>query len=532
MLSRRHIFHAILSGIILFLPWYEQFSGLLLFVALVPLLLVEESMVNQNRKSGKPMFLYASISFLLWNIGATWWIVNATFAGFCAAVLVNTILLSSVFCLYHITNKIAGRFLGKVALIAYWVAFEYFYLNAEISWPWLNLGNGFGHNTELIQWYEYTGTLGGTVWVLTINLLIFEVVRLITKGEKILKMASSLVLCLVVVLLPILFSHYLYSNYKEKGETCKVVVVQPNADPYNNSVSVSRQCSNLLNLADSLGNKSINFFVAPEVSIEDNVWENALTNNYSVPTIQSLIQKYPDAAVIYGSYTYKRYGVNEVKSPTAQYTKAGGYFYDSYNSAIQLDSSLKPQLYHKSKLVVGVEKMPYPKTLGFLRKTVEILGGSFSSHGTQDFRGVFSSANEKYKVAPVICYESVYGEYVTDYVKNGANLIFVITNDGWWGNTPGHRQHLGYSRLRALETRRSIARSANTGISAFIDQRGNVINSLGWGRRGAIEASINTNEDQTFYVKHGDYLGRVSYFISAFIVSIIIIKLLSKRFFQ
>src|SRR5690606_18143444 len=81
----------------------------------------------------------------------------------------------------------------------------------------------------------------------------------------------------------------------------------------------------------------------------------------------------------------------------------------------------------------------------------------------------------KFQFTPSICYESVYGEHTARQTRLGSQAIIVITNDGWWGNTPGYKQHFSFSRLRAIENRKSVARSANTGTSGFIDQRGNVV---------------------------------------------------------
>ena len=89
----------------------------------------------------------------------------------------------------------------------------------------------------------------------------------------------------------------------------------------------------------------------------------------------------------------------------------------------------------------------------------------------------------------------------------------VISNDGWWRDTPGHRYLFAYSRLRAVENRRSIARSANTGISGFIDQRGDVLQKLGWDQRGALTDSLSLNDRMTFYTRYGDVIGRVSNYV-------------------
>jgi apolipoprotein N-acyltransferase len=113
------------------------------------------------------------------------------------------------------------------------------------------------------------------------------------------------------------------------------------------------------------------------------------------------------------------------------------------------------------------------------------------------------------------------------YIKKGANLLTIITNDGWWKNTPGHRQHLLYARLRAIETRNWVARSANTGISAFIDPRGNLVSTLGYDKRGVLKAEIAPTQNKlTIYVKYGDWLFQ----LFCLFTIIILVKSLWNRF--
>ena len=108
-------------------------------------------------------------------------------------------------------------------------------------------------------------------------------------------------------------------------------------------------------------------------------------------------------------------------------------------------------------------------------------------------------------------------------------MIFVITNDGWWHDTPGHRQHNALSSIRAIETRRSVARSANTGVSSFINQRGEVLNKLTWWERGAIRNTINANDTITFYVKHGDYIGRTALWVSVLLLAAVFVRFFMKK---
>jgi len=129
----------------------------------------------------------------------------------------------------------------------------------------------------------------------------------------------------------------------------------------------------------------------------------------------------------------------------------------------------------------------------------------------------------------LICYESAYGEFTNKFVKKGANVIFVITNDGWWGDTPGHKQHLYFSPLRAIETRRSVARSANTGISCFIDQRGNIYQATKYWEPDVIKQDINLNSEITFYTRMGDYIGRISAFLSVIFILLSVVFGIRKR---
>ncbi|MFN5784775.1 MAG: nitrilase-related carbon-nitrogen hydrolase, partial [Flavobacteriia bacterium] len=121
-----------------------------------------------------------------------------------------------------------------------------------------------------------------------------------------------------------------------------------------------------------------------------------------------------------------------------------------------------------------------------------------------------------------ICYESIYGEFNAEQCRKGAEAIFIITNDGWWKDTPGYKQHMSFARLRAIENRRSVARSANTGTSCIINQRGDVLQQTNWWTQDAIKATINLNSKLTFYTRSGDLLGKVFSLVSLVILSMVI----------
>ena len=117
------------------------------------------------------------------------------------------------------------------------------------------------------------------------------------------------------------------------------------------------------------------------------------------------------------------------------------------------------------------------------------------------------------QTGPAISYEGPFGVFYGGSVRRGAQFMAIISNDGWWGDTPGYKHLFSISRLRAVEHRRAIARSANTGKSGFISARGDVGQTLGWEQRGVITAEVPLNSELTFYTRYGDCLARISEYI-------------------
>ena len=207
---------------------------------------------------------------------------------------------------------------------------------------------------------------------------------------------------------------------------------------------------------------------------------------------------------------------------------SGEGWYDNYNAAMHIDSSSRIQLHRKSKLVLGVEKIPFLNYLPWMKRLSIDLGGSSGGYGTQAVPSVLYDQNQQKGIAPIICYESVYGEYVNQYAQQGASLYAIITNDGWWDNTPGYKQHLAYSRLRAIESRRSIVRSANTGISAIIDPYGKIVSESNWWEQAALKGKVELNTVTTFYIEFGDYIGRIAAFVAVLLLFWTLVKQLNQ----
>lgn len=514
-----YILLSLLSGVILAASWPVNGITFLVFFGFVPLLIVQQKVGDAGEKG---MFWYAFIAFLTWNVLTTWWIWNSTEAGAVAAWVLNSLFMSVIFYIFHLSKvKLFNNKRGNAILLFYWISWEYFHSNWDLTWPWLNLGNVFSSKHLWIQWYEYTGIFGGTVWVFVVNFLIVSVINSYRHKDYI-RMILNLAGALIFLMVPIIFSKNIYNNYKEKKLPAQVVVVQPNVDPYKEEFTLPADViiERNLELASKKVTDSTDFVISPESAIQEGIWEHLILYSKSVTAIKRFIKPYRKLAYVIGASTWRRIGKNEKKTNAARKLKGRDLYYYSYNTAFMIDNSGEILIHHKSKLTPGVEKMPSWWILKPLEKYAIDLGGTVGSLGWDDKVTVFKSVSNGITIAPVICYESVYGEYVGKMVKRGAELIFVITNDGWWGESPGYKQHLLFSVLRAIETRRSVARSANTGVSAIINQRGDILKKTDYWKRDVIKADINRNNELTFYVKYGDYIGRISVFVSVLILLI------------
>ena len=227
---------------------------------------------------------------------------------------------------------------------------------------------------------------------------------------------------------------------------------------------------------------------------------------------------------IFGATTY-----DFQSSPDVFNRPYGDQYYTLYNTALFRTSTAETELYHKGKLVVGGETMPFVQLLKpYLGDWALELGGTSGTLGVSQQRKVFEDKKSGLKLAPVICWENEFSDYATEYARTGANLIAVITNDGWWGNTAGHVQHLRFSGLRAIEQGKYVVRSANTGISSVIDAKGRVLDRLDWDAEGVIVTDVPLYERKTWYVRTGNWIGKFAVVLFGSLALIILFS----RFFR
>lgn len=500
----------LLSGLLLSASWFSPFT-FLLFFAWIPLFVVEDKIaslpssgINRLKLTG-----LSYLTFFTWNICVTWWVYYASFGGAALAFICNSLLMCTVFMIWHNLKRRIRKPWAIWLLIPLWLGFEYGHTLWSLTWTWMTLGNAFASIPNWVQWYELTGTSGGSLWVLMVNILCYQVLRSGSfKAKKILKPA-------LFILVPVICSYailFIRSSSMEqpadKHNSYKTLIVQPNVDPYNDKfyTKPEKQLELLLQQIQGKMDSTVDFLALPETFLTEDIYEGHEYESFSIPFLKdSLLKKYPQLTIISGINTRYVYKPGEQRSATARKFSDVEEYFDSYNTGMQLNNE-SVSFYHKSKLVPGVEQMPFPAVFKYFENFAIDMGGTTGSLGMQDERSVFFSHQGKVGIAPVICYESVYPDYVGQYVKNGANLIFIITNDGWWEDTPGHKQHLAYARLRAIETRKEIARCANTGISCFITPLGQIEQATPYWKDAVIVKQMVPNDVKTFFVRFGDLI--------------------------
>jgi apolipoprotein N-acyltransferase len=500
------------GGILTGLAWSSWCSGLILLVSLIPFFMIENYLFeNHGKYPLNAIFLYALPGIVIFNIMTLGWITAASIIAAVCVILGQSFFMSFVLWLIHLVRIKAGNKTGFFALISFWPAFELLTLNVVILSPWVNMGNGLAKDILFIQWYEVTGVAGGTLWVLLSNLFLFNYFKGSYPGR--LKNSFILVIWILLILIPsaISITRY-YTIKKSSSNKNEVVIVQPNIDPFTEKFSVpfDQQLTKTLRMAGEAVTEKTAWLITPETTVDDPVNEAELNSNKYIETFRDFARQHPCITIVTGLVSYRVYKDAE-KAPTISARKIGpqGDYQDHFNSAFEIDSAGVINIYHKSKLVPGIE-MQFSEGLGnVITGILPDLGGTTWGYGRQDDRACFEQPVSKQVVGPIICYESVFGNYVADYVRKGAQALFIITNDGWWEHTNGYKHHLAYASLRAIETRRQIARCANTGISCIIDIRGKRLMETEWWKEAVLTGEIYSETRITPYVRYGDFIMKI-----------------------
>lgn len=465
-------------------------------VGVLPALLITSYNANYHKFSA----IY--LAFLLWNTGTCYWLCYASVAGGLGAILVNPLLQTLPVWLFLYIYPRTASLKSFTILVSAWLTFEFLHFRWDLSWSWITLGHALSAFTFGIQFYELTGVLGGSLWIWLVQLLFLY--GLLNQKRTLRKYLS------VVIALPLLLNFILWFNVPKPDKSITVAIIQPNIDPYHKfeENTTANQLNTFKKLIRKAQQHNPDWIILPETAIPYSIWEEQL---YQDTFIKELQEELTDEkqAILLGITSVRKYPNGQGKSVSAAKLEGTQDWYDMYNTATIITKTNSTQFHRKSKLVPMVERMPFLSVLGFLEKYSMIdLGGHANSLGIVDKVQVLHHDNTK--VAPVICYESIYGDYVGDFSVQKADLIAIITNDGWWRNTSGYIQHAYYAKMRAIENRKYIARCANTGRSLFIDPKGNTQQATKWWQEAVIVQNLGKMNYTTVYARTGDILGWIS----------------------
>jgi apolipoprotein N-acyltransferase len=492
----------------------------LAYLGFIPLLFLEKECRNNASGTTLDVFIFSWLAFIGWTGGTIWWIWNASNGGAIAAVLINSFPMILPVLLLHLSGKKNNRANYNLFIFA-WLAIEILQFNWDLAFPWLILGNVFSSFTNGVQWYEYTGILGGSFLILIVNTKLFKWIEQYKEGNFIGKELRLFNILFIYIFCPILGSYFILENFKDYKKnnaikTANVLIVQPNIDPYSekfNGIGYQEQLNKMFELAEKKLNAKTQLVVFPETALLGGLYEQELEQDYLIKSCKQFLSKHPGLMLLTGADTYRTFDPNDIKKPiTARFYPSVQQCIDAYNTALLLAENNPIQVYHKNKMVPGVERMPYPVVFGFLEQFAIDLGGTSGSLGADGESKVFDNKHH-INIAPVICYESVFPDFFSSYKLKGADLYCIITNDGWWGNTPGFRQHLNYAKLRAIENRTPIVRCANTGISAFINDEGEITQQTDWWVPAVIESQVSMHAYNSFYGKNASMIHAICLFI-------------------
>ncbi|MEX0904769.1 MAG: apolipoprotein N-acyltransferase [Balneolaceae bacterium] len=444
--------------------------------------------------SSRQLIYFAYPSFVLWNLLTTYWLMMATVAGGLAAILANALLmLIPLLLIRKLFLSNMNSFLAAFLAASFWVTYEFLHHNWDLSWPWLTLGNGWANITGAIQFISFTGVWGISFWIMLTASLLFLYIR--EKKKSLLYGGIS-----VFLAFPLLSVLLLTTQQQETANPVDVTIIQPNSDSYEDFGGLSS--------ADELITKLLTLSAeayTPETDVL--IWpENALDSNlpfdhYHFNRIRDSLDTW-NTSLITGT-GFVDYYDEDNRPPVFRESVNGTY--NVYNSAFHLHPDQPNKVYKKGKLVPIVERLPFVETFQRLDALNWVDWGVSAGYGLGTEATVFDLNG--HKTPALICYDSVFPGWVNKFVNRGAGFLTIITNDGWWGKSNGHIQHFAYARLRAIEHRKWIARSANNGISGIIGPDGRIHKETEYWTEDAFSHTIYSTDSMTIYSEFGDWLG-------------------------
>ena len=510
------------SGIILGFSFPPSPFYTLAYVAFIPMFFLF-ARLKSYYQTAKYSYLFLFVFHLItvyWTggfvVGKDIWMMVA--GG--AVIFIHPIFFLPIVLLAFLVKKKLGLVQGLIAFALFWTSFEYLHSLGEYSFPWLTLGNSQAYDLNRIQIVEYSSVYGLTLLIFTFNIIAFLILWNQASGKW--KLRSRNILSLVSVLVILYFGSALYGTYVIKRESVDVKnkisvgILQPNFDPWDKwggsfgdkFESYFRQLNYYFTETKQLSIVKPDMIIWPETAIPFHI----LLPRYSLYLSELLSLADTLNLPIYTGLPTAEY-FDSLRAPaTAERIGTSNLYVESYNSGVLIQPHhVIGQIHKKSILVPFAERIPYAETFRFLIEPLKWNVG-ISSWGKGEDTVVYPlrlQDGRQTKFSGMICYESVYPNYVREFVKRGAEFLVIITNDSWWGNTSGAYQHASFASLRAVETRRWVVQCANGGISMVVDPTGKRHLTTNLFTRTKFISDIALSSDMTFYVKYGDVLAQI-----------------------
>ncbi len=515
---------AVLSGGLLALAFPPVPFYLFAFIGFIPLLFL--FVVDENPR--RP-FLMVYITFLVYHTGVNWWIGSwqADKDPFLIASGVGLSIIHPFFFMvpFAIFLKIYRSLGRKTALWSFpfvWTAFEWAHSLTEFSYPWLTVGNTQIYNLYWVQFIDLTGVWGASFLIVLANVILLNWMIKIREGKKMLNLSYISAIAAVFVI-PIAYglvrtTEFEHKELLENNKSIRIGLIQPSINPWRKwEDGAYEQVLLHMKLQDSLEKAvgGIDFGIWAETTIM------YINENLNFGKDYNLLSRWVNRTGIPFMSGFAHYVMfdNADATVTAKpWPFDSTKLYESYNTALLLHpDSIPAQTYHKMKLTPFAERIPHQEQFGFVQKFVSWgVGVSSWGIGKEQHPLRLYTKGETFGIAPVICIESIYPGFVSEFSNLGAGIYTVITNDAWYDYTSGPEQHYQIAALRAIETRRYIARCANSGVTGFIKPTGKSLLRAPQYKRTAIAASIPEINELSFYARMGDWLPLACSFVTLF----------------
>ncbi len=527
---KRFFWYSVLSGILLGISFPPIPLPLLAFVAFIPLIFV----LNEKDGFGE-LNRYTYLFGVVFNIITLYWVGSWTadadpflMIGGSILVFFNPIFYMIPSSLFYFSKKAFGNKAALLLFPLFWIAYEYAYTLTDLRFPWLTLGNSQPYFNTFIQIADIIGVYGISLLILYSNVLLFFIIKEYKENKKI--KYNYAIIVLLIFIIPLIYGAIRKLNFNESDKKVTIGSIQPDFNPHKkwDAGNLQEQQEVYLELSQKAVADGAELILLPETALPVYLLGGShpveVTNfkRFADTNRTPIITGMPDATFYFDS----------TKAPwDAKPTPSKKAYYTSFNSILLFNpDEFEIQKYAKIMLVPFGEHVPYVEYIPLLGDLIKWnVGISSWNRGREKnnlvARNNFNAGVDSIEVCGSVCIESIYPDFTAEFVKNGAEIILVVTNDSWYGNTSGPYQHKEISVFRAVENRRYVVRSANGGISCFIDPLGQTKSSTKMFERNYLvdEASLETN--LTFYTKYPLIIPFICSFTS-------LITILSFIFFQ